>query len=48
LDRRRERLPARGRRRHPGYEELRRVLADPRDAEHEEMRGWLGIAIAAW
>src|SRR3954468_18741205 len=27
-----------------GYEELRRVLANPRDAEHEHMLGWLGIA----
>jgi len=29
-----------------GYEELRRVLANPRDAEHEHMLGWLGIADA--
>jgi hypothetical protein len=29
-----------------GYEELRRVLADPRNAEHEHMLGWLGISDA--
>ena len=29
-----------------GYQELRRVLADPRDAEHEHMLAWLGIADA--
>ncbi len=27
-----------------GYDELKRVLADPRDDEHERMREWLGIA----
>jgi hypothetical protein len=30
----------------PGYDELRRVLADPRDAEHEHVLGWLGITDA--
>lgn len=30
----------------PGYEELRRVLVDPHDAEHEHMLAWLGIADA--
>jgi hypothetical protein len=29
-----------------GYAELRRVLDDPRDPEHEHMLGWLGIANA--
>ena len=28
----------------PGYRELRRVLADPRDDDHERMLEWLGIA----
>jgi hypothetical protein len=28
----------------PGYEELRRVLANPRDDEHERTLEWLGIA----
>ncbi|MFN2496508.1 MAG: plasmid pRiA4b ORF-3 family protein [Pseudonocardiaceae bacterium] len=27
----------------PGYEQLRAVLADPGDAEHEEMLSWLGL-----
>lgn len=30
----------------PGYQELRRVLADPRDAEHENMLAWLDISDA--
>ena len=30
----------------PGYEELRRVLADPRDAEHEHKLAWLGLSDA--
>lgn len=28
----------------PGYEELKRVLADPSDPEHEEMKEWLGLS----
>lgn len=28
----------------PGYEELKRVLADPTDPEHEEMKEWLGLS----
>lgn len=27
-----------------GYEELKAVLADPGDDEHEELRGWLGLS----
>jgi hypothetical protein len=31
----------------PGYEHLRRVLADPTDGQHEELVGWLGPTSAA-
>ena len=26
----------------PGYEDFLRVLADPNDEEHEQMRAWIG------
>lgn len=28
----------------PGYEELKKVLADPTHPEHEEMKEWLGLS----
>lgn len=31
----------------PGYENLRGILADPSDPEHEDMLEWLGIGSAA-
>jgi hypothetical protein len=30
----------------PGYQQLRTVLADPTDAEHEDMVAWLGLSSA--
>jgi hypothetical protein len=38
------RMPAGGLRRAPGYEHLRRVLADPAADEHHELLTWLGLA----
>jgi hypothetical protein len=46
LPRRQGRPPSRGLWRHVG-EDLREVLADPADEEHEEMLEWLGLHTAA-
>jgi len=36
-------VPARGRRRHRGYEQFLEALADPLHEEHDDMLVWVGF-----
>jgi hypothetical protein len=41
VHRQRERLPCRGRRQAPGYEEFLEALADPYHSEHDQLKTWI-------